>query len=97
MNLRCLGSGSSGNCYLIDGVKRNHVLRGHMELETVKDFIKANKSNTLRTVILCHLSQESADQEECLAEVQKVAGEGVNVVVANKGLEVELKESRCPF
>lgn len=83
--------------YISDSAKRNHVLRGHMELETVKNFIKANKSNALRTVILCHLSQDSADPEECLAEVQKVVGAGVNVVVSHKGLEVELKESRCPF
>ncbi len=81
--------------YISDSAKRNHVLRGHMELETVKDFIKANKSNDLRTVILCHLSSESANPEECLAEVQKVVGEGVNVVVARKGLDVEL--SKYPF
>lgn len=83
--------------YISDSAKRTHVLRGHMELETVKDFIKANKSNVLRTVILCHLSSDSANPEECLAEVQNVVGDGVNVVVARKGLEVELKESRCPF
>lgn len=83
--------------YLTDEAKRNHVLWGHMELETTKDFIKANKSNALRTVILCHLSGDSCNAEECLAEVQNVAGEGVSVVVARKGLEVELKESRCPF
>lgn len=83
--------------YISDSAKRNHVLRGHMELETVKEFIKANKSNALRTVILCHLSSDSANPEECLAEVQNVVGDGVNVVVARKGLEVELKESRCPF
>lgn len=83
--------------YISDSAKRNHVLRGHMELETVKDFIKANKSNALRTVILCHLSGDSCNAEECLAEVQNVAGEGVNVVVAHKGLEIELKESGCPF
>lgn len=83
--------------YISDSAKRNHVLRGHMELETVKEFIKSNKSNALRTVILCHLSGDSCNAEECLAEVQNVVGEGVNVVVANKGLEVELKESRCPF
>lgn len=34
---------------------------------------------------------------ECLAEVQKIVGEDVNVFVARKGLEVELIESRCPF
>ena len=83
--------------YISDSAKRNHVLRGHMELETVKEFIKANKSNALRTVILCHMSGDSCNAEECLAEVQKVAGEGVNVHIAYKGLEAELKESRCPF
>lgn len=81
--------------YISDSAKRNHVLRGHMELETVKEFIKANKSNALRTVILCHLSSESADPLECLAEVQKVVGEGVNVVVARKDLTVEF--SKYPF
>lgn len=83
--------------YISDSAKRNHVLRGHMELETVKNFIKANKSNALRTVILCHLSGDSCNAEECLADVQKVVGESVSVVVAHKGLEIELKESRCPF
>lgn len=81
--------------YLTDEAKRNHVLRGHMELETVKEFVKANNSSSLRTVILCHLSQDNAEPEKCLAEVQKVAGEGVNVVVARKDLEVEL--SKYPF
>lgn len=81
--------------YISDSAKRNHVLRGHMELETVKDFIKANKSNALRTVILCHLSQDSADPEECLSEVQNVVGEGVKCVCAAAGETVEL--SLYPF
>lgn len=83
------------NKYISDSAKRTHVLRGHMELETVKDFIKANKSNVLRTVILCHLSGDSADPEECLSEVQKVVGEGVKCVCAAAGLETEL--SLTPF
>lgn len=81
--------------YISDSAKRAHVLRGHMELETVKNFIKANKSNTLRTVILCHLSGDSADPEECLSEVQKVVGEGVKCVCATAGETVEL--SLYPF
>ncbi|MFQ9515361.1 MAG: MBL fold metallo-hydrolase [Eubacterium sp.] len=75
-----------------DGAKRNHVLRGHMELETVKEFVKANKSNDLTNVILCHLSSENANAEEMVAEVQKVAGIGVNVDYAEKGKEWELNE-----
>ena len=76
--------------------KRNHVFRGHMELETVKEFIKSNNSNALQNVILCHLSQDNADPEECKAEVEKVAK--CPVYVARKGLEVELRNgNECPF
>lgn len=80
-----------------DEAKRNHVLRGHMELETVKDFIKANKSNALRNVILCHLSRDNANAYEMVAEVKKVAGIGVNVDYARAGLEVELQDNMRPF
>jgi len=80
-----------------DDAKRNHVLRGHMELETVKEFVKANKSNALRNVILCHLSQENANADEMAVEVQKSTGNGVFVDCARKGFEIELKESGCPF
>lgn len=76
--------------------KRNHVFRGHMELETVKEFIKANNSNSLQNIILCHLSNDNSDPKECKAEVEKVAK--YPVYVARKGLEVELRSgNECPF
>ena len=81
--------------YISDSAKRTHVLRGHMELKTVKDFIKANKSNALRTVILCHMSGDSCNAEECLSEVQKVVGDGVKCICAAAGETVEL--SLYPF
>lgn len=74
-----------------------HKIRGHCSLDTCKSFIETNKTSALRTVILCHMGAETTIAEECLAEVQNVTGEGVNVVVARKGLEVELIESRCPL
>lgn len=74
-----------------------HKIRGHCSLETCKSFIVANKTNSLRTVMLCHMGTETTIAEECLAEVQNVVGGGVNVFTAHKGLEVELKESRWPF
>lgn len=78
--------------------KYPHQIKGHCSLDTlIEKVIKENVTSDLRTVILCHMSGDSCNAEECLAEVQKVAGEGVNVVVARKGLEIELKESRCPF
>lgn len=72
-----------------------HKIRGHCSLETCKLFIASNKTNALRTVILCHMGAETTISDECLAEVQKVVGEGINVVVARKDLEVEL--SKYPF
>lgn len=77
--------------------KRNHVLRGHMELETVKEFIRANATDSLQNVILCHLSSENADADKMVAEVQKIVP-SANVDVARAGLEVELRNmDECPF
>lgn len=75
--------------------KRKHVLRGHMELQTVIDFLKANATDRLKTVTLCHLSDRNANAEEMLAEVKKVVP-WANVSVARAGLEIELTE-KCPF
>lgn len=78
--------------------KYTHQIKGHCSLDTlIEKVIKENMTSDLRTVILCHLSCDSADPLECLSEVQKAEGEGVNVFVSRKDLEVELKESRCPF
>lgn len=76
-----------------DEVKRHHVLTGHMSLSTGVELIKANATNSLRTVILCHMSDNSADRDICIAEVQKVAN--CPVYVAEKGMEIEL--SLTPF
>lgn len=87
------------NKYLADDVsgKWSHVIRGHMELETCVAFIKANVSETLRNVIICHLSSNNAVAEEMIEEISKVAG-NANVDFARAGVEWELsKEDKCPF
>ena len=76
---------------------RDRVLKTHMELETVKEFIKTNASDSLHNVILCHLSDKNADAERMVAEIQNIVPEA-NVCVAERGLEVELrKKGECPF
>lgn len=76
---------------------RDRVLKTHMELETVKEFIRANATDSLQKVILCHLSTENADADKIVAEVQKIVPRA-NVSVAVKGLEVELRNmDECPF
>lgn len=72
-----------------------HKLCHHMSLETCKSFIATNKTNSLRTVMLCHMGTETTIAKECLADVQKVAGDGVKCVCAVAGLEIEL--SQYPF
>lgn len=79
---------------LEDDVKRKHCLTGHMSLSTAINMIAANKTNALRTVILCHMGADTAIAEECVAEVQKVAG-NANVSVAKAGESWEL--SLYPF
>lgn len=77
--------------------KRNHVFRGHMELETVKEFVVANKSDSLQNVILCHLSRDNSDAKECIAEVKKIAPLA-NVDYAAAGKEWILQNGKeCPF
>lgn len=71
-----------------------HKLRHHMSLKTCCEFMETNKTNALRNVILCHLGAETTIAEECIAEVQKVAGIA-NVSVAEKGKCWEL--SLTPF
>ena len=74
-----------------------HKIRGHCSLDTCKEFIKVNATDSLQTVILCHLGRETAEPEECVAEVQKIVPQA-NVFVAERGLEVELrKKGECPF
>lgn len=75
--------------------KRKHVLRGHMELQTVIGFIKANATDHLKTVTICHLSDRNANANEILEEVQKVVP-WANVSVERAGLEIELTD-KCPF
>ena len=65
--------------------KYEHSLRGHSELETVKEIIKVNKTPDMRNVILCHLSDGWSDPETMQREIQSVAGKWVRVDVAHAG------------
>lgn len=56
-----------------DLVNYEHKLRGHCELETCKAFVETNRTDDLRSVILCHLGV-GADDEQCIREISKVSG-----------------------
>ncbi len=69
-------------------VKRNHVLTGHMEIQTTVDFLKANNSSSLQNVVLLHLSMYNADAEMFRCEASKVVD--CPVWIAQKGFELPL-------
>lgn len=80
-----------------DDAKTNHVVRGHMSIDTACDFVKANASDQLQNVIMCHLSNENADAAKFIEKMKAVVPR-VNVDVAEPGKCWELKNpGECPF
>lgn len=77
--------------------KANHVFRGHLSIDTACDFVKANYSDSLQNVIMCHLSAENADRDSFIEKMKKVAcGANVDVAVAGKSWDLK-NPNECPF
>ncbi len=70
--------------------KYRHVLTGHMSLQTTMECIRANSSQELRHVILCHLSESNGNPVEFREEVSKIVPPGCTVDIAEQGRSVEL-------
>lgn len=80
-----------------DNPKANHVFRGHLSIDTACDFVKANDSDSLQNVIMCHLSNENSDKDSFIEKMKKVAC-GANVDVAERNKEWVLRKGdECPF
>ena len=79
----------------IEPQKKAHVIQGHHSLELCKGFVSKNKTSSLRTVTLCHMSQSNGNPEVMQKEIQDVAGDDVLVQIARPGLNVDL--NLCPF
>lgn len=80
-----------------DNPKANHVFRGHLSIDTACDFVKANYSDSLQNVIMCHLSSENSDRDSFIEKMKKVAcGANVDVAVAGKSWDLK-NPNECPF
>ena len=73
---------------------REHVLRGHAELSTTLGVIEDN-ADSLKNVILCHISNGNGNPYEMVDEVKKVV-KNANVNFAEKGKKFILTDE-CPF
>lgn len=63
--------------------KKNHIFGGHLEIGTACEFVKANNSDSLRNVIMCHLSADNADSDKFIERMKKVCP-AANVWVAGR-------------
>lgn len=80
-----------------DNPKANHVFRGHLSIDTACDFVKANDSDSLQNVIMCHLSSENADKDSFIEKMENAVN-GANVDVAESNKEWLLANpNECPF
>jgi hypothetical protein len=75
--------------------KTRHVFRGHLSIDTACDFVKANYSDSLQNVIMCHLSSENSDRDSFI-EKMKNAVNGANVDVAERNKEWVLRKGDEP-
>ena len=71
-----------------DAVNKDHVFRGHAELQTTLGVIEANKTDNLKNVILAHLSTQNCDGNKIIEEAKKVCS--CPIEIAQKGIEIEL-------
>lgn len=72
-----------------------HRLRGHMSLDTARNFIQTNDNPALRNVVLIHLSDKSGDPALFKQKTEETVKYGANVYIAEKGLNVDM--NLCPF
>lgn len=63
--------------------KKNHIFSGHLEIGVACEFVKANNSDSLHNVIMCHLSADNADSDKFI-ESMKEACPAANVYVAER-------------
>lgn len=66
----------------------NHVLHGHMNIDTAREFIKTNANEGLKNVILCHLSTENASPQKFKESISSVCK--CPVSIACKRLRITL-------
>jgi uncharacterized protein YpuA (DUF1002 family) len=61
-----------------------------MSEQAAMEFVEANATESLRTVLFVHLSNENADWEEVAGDLKKMAQNRFKTYVAYSGLKVKL-------
>lgn len=64
----------------IDHIRKRRILYSHMNLDTLKGFIKENDFKRLQRIFLIHLSNDNADTSLFVEEIEKLTGVPVTSV-----------------
>lgn len=67
---------------------KDRVLGSHMSLETCVECLQANDLSKTESIVLMHLSDYHSD--EILMRQTVIAATGINTIIADKGVEIEL-------
>ncbi len=59
---------------VVDRSRKHRILHSHMNLDTLKEFIKANSFPDLQAVYLIHMSNDNAEEERMVKEVEELTG-----------------------
>ena len=59
---------------VVDASRKNRILHSHMNLDTLKEFLNANKFPELQTVYLIHMSNDNAEEDRMIKEVEELTG-----------------------
>ena len=76
--------------FIVVSEKAAHVITGHMSERCAQEFVEANVTESLRTVIFAHLSDENADWQDVLSNMQKASDGRYRTCVAYRGLRIEV-------
>ena len=68
-----------------------HIYKGHMEIDTTKDFLKSNDLSKVNNIVLTHLSDANSDAERFKREVEDITGK--RVFVAENGMEIDFSKN----
>ncbi len=74
---------------IMDGEGNQSMSENHLSIEQTREILKRNFNFYTQTIVLLHLSDSNSDENGFIREIQETLGFS-NVLVAQRGLEVEL-------
>lgn len=81
----------------LDAPNIQHKLGGHCSLKTCAEFIEANKTTYMQSVLLVHLGIGTTNPQECVEEIEKHVYAHTKVDYARANTVYELTSKCLPF